>query len=112
MEHRAQTTIEIDGEEVPLRLTLGALAEIEDALDVGTLAELATRLANPSVGQLIEIVSVLAHAAAPDFDRSRIRDGSVSLKQALGAVALLFREVLTGQLPGKRSPEASAGEAG
>lgn len=105
------TTIKVDGRDVPLKLSLGALAEIEEALGVQTLTALAERLASPSAGQLLLILKAMARAGgAPDPER--IAAGRVCLKEIMAALALLFREILEGEAPGKASAAGRDGEAG
>ncbi len=43
--HRGETALMVDGEALPMRLTLGALAELEQAFSVDSLPELGERFA-------------------------------------------------------------------
>ncbi|MEM9233268.1 MAG: GTA-gp10 family protein [Pseudomonadota bacterium] len=104
--------LEIDGEAVPVRLTLSALAEIEDTLGAETLSDLARILSNPSVQQIAAILPILIRAGGNAAAASRACDGSISLGQALRVMADLFRELMGGDLPGKPTPGGSAGRPG
>jgi len=44
--HRGETALLVDGEALPMRLTLGALAELEQAFSVDSLPELGERFAS------------------------------------------------------------------
>jgi hypothetical protein len=44
--HRGETALSVDGESLPMRLTLGALAELEDAFSVDSLPALGERFAS------------------------------------------------------------------
>lgn len=97
---RSEAVVFVDGAPVPLRLTLSALAEIEALLGAADLPDLAVRLASPSAGQLLGILRACARAAGHG-DPEAV-GGEVSLPDVLAAVTILFREVLTGEAPGKR----------
>lgn len=56
---RGETKITIAGKEYPMRLTLGALAELEDELGVTTPGELDNIIARPTYSQLITMVLTL-----------------------------------------------------
>jgi hypothetical protein len=103
--------IEADGAPVTLRLTLAALAEIEEAFGAPDLPALAEALATPSAGQLARVLVAMARAAGhPNADG--LASADVNLREVMAALTLLFRELLTGEAPGKPSPRRSAGEAG
>lgn len=59
---RAAPVLVAGGERYPLRLTLGALAEIETALQLDGLKALPSRLADPAAGDLIVILTALMRA--------------------------------------------------
>ena len=109
--HRSEAIVTVGGAPVTLRLTLAALAEIEEALGAEDLTDLAKRLARPSAAQLSLILRAMARAGgAPD--PGAVAGGAVCLREVFAAVTLLFREVLTGEAPGKPKPAPSDGEAG
>ncbi|WOI53997.1 GTA-gp10 family protein [Parvularcula sp. LCG005] len=109
---RSEAHIDVDGVKLPLKLTLGALSEIEEALGIDTLTDLAFRLGNPSAAELIRILGILAKAAGDEDSDRRVRNGTINLREALGAIAMLFREILTGEAPGKPILGPTAGAAG
>ena len=108
---RSEAVLEVDGAPVTLRLTLAALAEIEEALEADSLPDLALRLSKPTAGQLLLVLRAMARAGGMR-DVTRLGEGSVCLRDVMAAVTLLFRELLTGEVPGKPTPGASAGAAG
>ncbi|WP_375285284.1 GTA-gp10 family protein [Marinicauda pacifica] len=59
---RAAPVLLADGGRYPLRLTLGALAEIETALALDGLKALPARLTEPGAGDLIVILTALMRA--------------------------------------------------
>ena len=63
--------ITVDGHPIRLRMTLSALAQIEESLGASTLPELMTRLANPSAGQLLVLLRTLARAATASAESRR-----------------------------------------
>ncbi|ADM09676.1 hypothetical protein PB2503_08104 [Parvularcula bermudensis HTCC2503] len=105
-------TIRIGERQVGLSLTLGALAEIEDALGAPSLSELAVKLANPSAGQLLVILKALMRAAGDEDAFDRLEGEGVNLREVLAAIAALFRDGLGGPLPGKSTQTRLAGVAG
>ena len=109
--HRSEAIVTVDGAPVTLRLTLAALAEIETALDASSLVDVAEKLTRPTAVQLAGVLRAMARAAGTD-DLGLIEDGQICLREAMAAVTLLFREMLTGEAPGKPSPPPPAGVAG
>lgn len=106
------TTVIVNGKQVPLKLSLGALAEIEAVLGASTLVELGTRLANPSAAQLLRILGVLIEAGGA-MPASDIRAASLNVREALTAVLSLFREAMeVPDLPGKPTTAPDAGASG
>ncbi len=87
---RGEVLLEVDGEPRRLCVTLGALAELEAAFDVGSLAELGERLAHLTASDLIIVLAALLSGDAPvsaaDLCRARIDP-----KAAATAVADAFR---------------------
>ena len=92
---RGDVSITINGEDKTLRLTLGALADIEDKLGGGDLAALQARLKNPRVSDIILILHAL------------LAGGGAALTLA---IAKAF-EVLGGEeTPGKPQADFASGE--
>lgn len=83
---RGEVLLEIDGDRRRLCVTLGALAELEGAFDVGSLAELGERLAQLTASDLITVVAALS-ATSP----AEIAHAEIDPKAAANAVAEAFR---------------------
>lgn len=109
---RHQKTVTIDGQPVPVRLTLGALAEVEEALGADTLSDLARILMNPSAQQILAVLGVLVRYGGEEGWAERIGIGEVHLSEVLKTVADLFRELMGAGLPGKPTPPVTAGGDG
>ena len=110
-------TIHIDGAPRQLKLTLGALAEIEAALGVADLAALAVRLSNPAAADLFVIVRALLRAGGADIAEEALKASDIDLKSAMTAIAETFRRDVaidaakdsTGEAPGKPQPSTTPG---
>ncbi len=103
-------SIEINGEEKPLRLTLGALAEIEDTLG-GDLGSLKRRLATPRVGDLLLILTALLRGGGASLSLETLKAAEIDLAAAADAIAKCFQGL---EAPGKHpapEPPASSGAA-
>lgn len=105
-------SVRIDGEDVPVRLTLGALAEIEDLLKADSLMDLARLLANPSATQVLGILAVLLRAAGRERTVEQLGTADLHLGEVLRAMAALFRDLMGGDLPGKPNPAVPGGAPG
>lgn len=81
-------TIRINGTDYPLRLTLGALAQIEAAF--GSLGDLGSRFDAPSVEDLLTILSALLHAGGAPLSRDTLNDSDLSLSDAAAAISAVF----------------------
>ena len=90
-------SISINGERKPLRLTLGALAEIEEALG-GDIESLKARLANPRVGDLLVILNALLRGGGVSLSIEALKAADVDLAAAAGAIAKAFQAL---EAPGK-----------
>jgi hypothetical protein len=85
---RGDVRLMLDGRERVLRLTFGALAEIETELGVADLAELGARLRRLSARDLQLVVGALLRGAGDDAE---IEAARVDLGEASRAVAEAFR---------------------
>ncbi|MEO1037926.1 MAG: GTA-gp10 family protein [Pseudomonadota bacterium] len=94
---RGETCLLIDDQSRRLRLTLGALAQMEEALGVDGFAALGARLRSLSAGDLVHILDALLAAGegegAPDP-----RTAQLDPTEAANAVARLFAEALGGRV--------------
>ena len=83
---RGEVLLDIDGRAQRLCVTLGALAELEAAFDVASLAELGERLAQLTASDLITVVAALSGASTAE-----IAHAAIEPKAAANAVAEAFR---------------------
>lgn len=109
---RSEAVIHVDERAVPLKLTLGALAQMEEALGAKTLVELVAKLANPSASQLILIINIMAKAAGGSGDEISLQKGDLNLREAMGVISTLFQALMAGEVPGKPSPTTRDGGPG
>lgn len=96
--HRGEVALTIDGRQRLLRLTLGALAELEARLEAGSLMELAERFEAGRVGSA-ELMALLAAGLAgagedvseADLAAAEILGGAVAaLRAGMELLALAF----------------------
>ncbi len=97
----------INGEERTLRLTLGALAEIEAAFG-GDFDALQARLKNPRVSDVILILHALLAGGGAPLAIEALKASDLNLADAARAVADCFGALNDGETPGK---PRKAGEA-
>jgi len=88
---RGEVLLAIDGRARRLCVTLGALAELEAAFDVATLAELGERLAHLTASDLITIISALSAGGGEAMSAAEIAAARIDAKAAAQAVAAAFR---------------------
>lgn len=92
---RGETIIEIEGEERLLCLTLGALAEIEQALGCESLKDLSVRLKTLSAKDLIRVLAALLKGGGEADLAGRIHDLRVNPQEALRAILSAFGKATT-----------------
>jgi len=88
---RGEVPLTIEGEAHTLCVTIGALAEIETALGLASLAELETRLKAPSVRDVIAILAALLRGGGHDTDERALGARQVDLGAAAKAIADAFQ---------------------
>lgn len=93
-------SIKINGEQHVLRLTLGALAQIEDALG-GDVSELKTRLARPRVRDLLIILHALLAGGGAGLTLAALEASDINLTDAAEAIAKAFQSLGEETAPGK-----------
>lgn len=96
---RGDVRLQINGEERVLRLTLGALADIEDQLGGGDLSALQERLKNPRVSDIIIVLHALIAGGGAPLAMEVLRASDLDLAQAGAAIAKAFSAL--GGAPGK-----------
>jgi hypothetical protein len=108
-----ETSFLAAGEKFVMRLTLGALAEIEAAFNVASLSDLATRLKSFATSDIATVAAALLRAGGHDVTANDVLKLPVDLATIVQAIADVFalvnREV-NGPLAagGSGSPSASA----
>ncbi len=108
--HPSDAEITINGEPHKLRLTLGALAQIEDALG-GDFDALQARLKSPRISDVIIILHALLAGGGAGLSLQLLKASDVDLAQAARAIAIAFQALGDdAEAPGKRqvSPSAEA----
>ena len=99
---RGDVSIIINGIPRILRLTLGALAEIEEALGTDDLDGLAKRLGRLSARDLFAILRALLKGGGDNDAAECLANEPLDLPQALGAVTQAFAAGFGGnEAPGK-----------
>ncbi|WP_029087914.1 GTA-gp10 family protein [Brevundimonas aveniformis] len=87
---RGEAEVVIDGERVRLCLTLGALAEIEAALNVEGVSGLVERLRTLRSGDLAAVLSALISGGGREAEAARRLAGGCDPRTAAAAVARAF----------------------
>jgi hypothetical protein len=110
---RGETSFLAAGEKFVMRLTLGALAEIEAAFNVASLSDLATRLKSFATGDIATVAAALLRAGGHDVTANDVLKLPVDLATIVQAIADVFalvnREVSDPLAAGGNgSPSASA----
>lgn len=70
---RGETEIEVEGRKYTLCLTLGALAEIETALEIDNLGELEARMAKSKISDILAILMALLKGGGSEVSEEEIR---------------------------------------
>lgn len=104
---RGDVRIRINGEEKVLRLTLGALAEIEEALGGGDFEALRQRLKKPRVSDIIMILHALLAGGGAPMAIEALKASDVDLSDASRAIAKAFEALGGDDAPGKFSSGAA-----
>jgi len=100
---RGDARITINGEQKTLRLTLGALADIEDALGGGDFEALKARLKRPRISDLILILHALLGGGGTPLAIEALKASDIDLPEAARAIAKAF-ESLNTEAPGMSAP--------
>lgn len=91
---RGEVLIDIDGRQVRLCLTLGALAELEAAFDAVSLVELGARLAQLTAADLIVVLAALSKGGGETLGAAELAAARIDPRAAAHAVADCFRVAL------------------
>ena len=99
--HRGEIPLVIAGQQLALKLTLGGLAELEDALGAGDLVGLGERLASGrlAANDLVGILRIGLKGAGHDVTDAEIRGWSMQdgLEPLVSAITALFGETFGGE---------------
>lgn len=88
---RGEVLLAIGGRDVRLCVTLGALAELEAAFDVVSLAELGERLAQLNAADLLTVIASLSAGGGDALSVAELARARIDAKDAARAVADAFR---------------------
>ncbi len=109
---RGDVRLRINGEDRTLRLTLGALADIEERLGGGDLAALQARLKNPRVSDIALILHALIAGGGAALTLEALKASDVDPGEAARAIAKAFESLGGEDAPGKsRSGEGASNGA-
>jgi Phage tail tube protein, GTA-gp10 len=87
---RGESILHVDGRPLILCLTLGALARLETAFGVVTMAALEARLRNLSGGDLLVVVSALIMGEGQSLTPDDLAKAHIDPAQAAAAIAQAF----------------------
>lgn len=87
---RGEVRRRLGGAERTLCLTLGALAEMEAALEVEGLTALVERMRRLSAGDLTKVLAALLRGGGEGALADRIGEAAVDVREAAEAVAAAF----------------------
>jgi hypothetical protein len=90
-QHRiGDASLVIDGERRILRLTLGALAALEETLGQGDFASLGKRLESPRIADLLVILQALLQGGGHLVSLEALKKSDLDLADAARAIAKAF----------------------
>ena len=87
---RGEGKICINGEDHKLCLTLGALAQLEEALGGGDYSQLQQRLKKPRVNDIILILHALLMGGGSLLTLEALKASNINLESAAAAIATAF----------------------
>lgn len=102
-------TIRINNETCPLRLTLGALADIEAAFG-GDVGAMQARLKSPRVSDILLILHALLAGGGATLTMEALKASDIDIAEAARAIAQAFEALGAGddaEAPGKPAPGAA-----
>ena len=86
---RGDVRLKINGEDQTLRLTLGALADIETAFG-GSVEALSERLKNPRVADILIILHALLSGGGARLSLEALKASDLDIAEASAAIAKAF----------------------
>jgi hypothetical protein len=87
---RGDATLASGGKSLVMRLTLGALAEIEDGLGVGSMGDIADRLKNLATKDIAVVASALLKGGGMDVSTSDVLKLETDVGTLVGAISGAF----------------------
>ena len=102
--------IDVDGVVRPLKLTLGALAEIEAGLGGGDLAALVERLKAPSAADILFVLHALLKGGGADVTLAALGACDIDLADAAQAIGAAF-SALNGDAVDDASGQGAPGKS-
>jgi hypothetical protein len=102
--------IEIGGEKLRLRLTLGALAHMEEAIGGGDLSRLFERLKAPGAGDLLHLLHALLLGGGHALTLKMLKESDVDIAEAGRAIALAMKALSDGEAGEAREEKEPAGK--
>ncbi len=93
---RGEVLLRVNELDVRLCVTLGALAELEAAFDVVSLAELGERLAQLTAADLVTVLAALLRGGGAELSARELAAARIDPKAAAHAVAEAFRLAFDG----------------
>ncbi len=88
---RGEAVLHIEGKAHRLRLTLGALAELEAAFDAASIDALAARFAHLGADDLLVVLEALCAGGGNPMSRADLAASAIAPRAAAHAVAEAFR---------------------
>lgn len=105
---RGEVEIELDGNKYTACLTLGALAEIEAALELESLDRIGERLKKPRVRDVVAILGAVLRGGGHDISDSEVGRFSGAVLTAPGWIQNVFNAAGWGDEAGNPTTPATA----
>ena len=88
---RGEVTLEIGGRQLTLCLTMGALADIETALNAASLDDLDARLKNLRAGDIVNILHALLKGGGEALSLEETKALPLDIAKTTAAIGAAFR---------------------
>lgn len=92
---RGDVEVVLDGKRRCLRLTFGALAEIEAILGAHGLADMGERIRAMGSGELVRVLAALLRGGGETLGTEELEQARVNMRATAEAVAAVFRSALS-----------------
>lgn len=94
-QQRGETVLQAGERQIKLALTLGAMAEIEDAFQVDSIDELAERLKKPKIKDLLTLVRALSIGGGEEVSEEDLRRLPILIPDVQKAVTEVLQRAET-----------------